>query len=57
MERYEVMGDFVILFPLDEIKRVHYYEELNVLGDIIKIALEKDHLEVKKIKVRIIQKA
>ncbi len=52
MEKYEVSGDFTIIFPLE--KGGNVYEEINMLHDVIKSALEKDHIKVKQINVRII---
>ena len=54
MQEYEVSGDFIILFPLEKGGRV--YEEINMLHDVIKNALEKDHIKVKRINVRIVEK-
>jgi len=54
MKEYEVLGDFIILFPLEKGGRV--YEEINMLNDVIRIALEKDHIKVKRINVRIVEK-
>lgn len=53
MKEYEVLGDFTILFPLEKGGKV--YEEINLLNDVIKIALEKDHIKVKRINVRIVK--
>ncbi|TES89942.1 MAG: hypothetical protein E3J87_11050 [Candidatus Cloacimonadota bacterium] len=53
MEEYEVLGDFIILFPLEKGGRI--YEEINLLNDVIRIALEKDHIKVKRINVRIVK--
>lgn len=54
MKEYEVSGDFTILFPLEKGGKV--YEEINLLHDVIRIALEKDHIKVKRINVRIVEK-
>ena len=54
MEKYKVSGDFTILFPLE--KGGNVYEEINMLHDVIRIALEKDHIKVKRINVRIVEK-
>ena len=56
MKKHEIMGDFVILFPLDSLAK-DVYETFSAIQDIIKIALEKDHIEVKKITVRIIKES
>ena len=50
---YEIAGTFVILFPLDNHKDT--YEEINFLQDIIRIALEKDHIKVKRIDVKVVK--
>jgi hypothetical protein len=55
MKEYEVSGDFTILFPLEKGGKV--YEEINMLQDVIRNALEKDHIEVRGINVRIVEKA
>lgn len=52
-KKYEVGGTFVILFPLDNHKDT--YEEINFLQDIIRIALEKDHIKVKRISVQVVK--
>ena len=52
---YEVAGTFTILFPLDNHKDT--YEEINFLQDIVRIALEKGHIKVKRIDVKIIKEA
>lgn len=52
---YEIAGTFLILFPLDNHKDT--YEEINVLQDIIRIALEKDHIKVKRISVQIVKES
>lgn len=54
MEDYKVSGDFIILFPLE--KGGNVYEEINMLNDVIRIALEKDYIKVKGINVRIVEK-
>ena len=54
MKDYEVSGDFIILFPLERGGNV--YEEINMLNDVIRIALEKDHIKVKRLNVRIVEK-
>jgi hypothetical protein len=53
MKEYEVSGDFTILFPLEQGGDV--YEEINMLRDVIRIALEKDHIKVKRLDVRIVE--
>jgi len=53
MKEYEVSGDFTILFPLE--KGGDVYEEINMLNDVIKGALEKDHIKVKRLNVRIVE--
>jgi hypothetical protein len=55
LENYKISGDFIILFPLEKGGKV--YEEINMLNDVIKIALEKDHIKVKRINVRIVEKS
>lgn len=50
---HEVAGTFLILFPLDNHKDT--YEEINFLQDIIKIALEKDYIKVKRITVQVVK--
>lgn len=50
---YEIGGTFLILFPLNNHKDT--YEEINFLQDIIKIALEKDHIKVKRISVQVVK--
>ena len=50
---HEIAGTFVILFPLDDHKDT--YEEINFLQDIIRIALEKDHIKVKRINVKVVK--
>ncbi len=55
MEKYEVSGDFIILFPLE--KQGNTYEEINMLQDVISNALREGHIEVKRITVRTVQKA
>ena len=52
MSECTVVGDFIIIFPLEKCGTV--YEEINMLNDVIKSALEKDHIKVKRINVRII---
>jgi len=54
MEKYEVSGDFTIIFPLE--KGGDVYEEINLLNDVIRNALEKDHIKVKRLNVRIVEK-
>jgi len=54
-KKYEVAGTFVILFPLDNHKDT--YEEINFLQDIIKIALEKDYIKVKRITVQVVKES
>ena len=54
MEKYEVSGYFTILFPLE--KGGNVYEEINLLNDVIRIALEKDHIKVKRVDVKIVEK-
>lgn len=53
MEKYEVMGDFVILFPLD--KGEDAYKKIDELQNAIKIALKNGHIKVMGINIRIIQ--
>ncbi len=54
---YEISGDFTFLFPLEEGQYRNTYEEINAMNDIARNALEKDHIKVKKINVRIIQES
>jgi len=52
-KEYEIAGTFTILFPLDNHKDT--YEEINFLQDIVRIALEKDHIKVKRINVQVVR--
>ena len=54
MKEYEVSGYFTILFPLE--KGGNAYEEINMLNDVIRIALKKDYIKVKRISVNVIEK-
>ena len=54
-KQHEISGTFSILYPLDDHKDT--YELINFLQDIIKIALEKDHIKVKRINVQIIKES
>lgn len=53
MKKYEVLGNFSIIFPLEKGGKV--YEEINMLNDVIRIALENGHIEVDKINVQIVR--
>ena len=52
MKECEVVGDFHVIYPLEKAGTV--YEEINLLKDVITSALEKDHIKVKRINVRIV---
>ena len=52
-KNYRIAGTFVVLFPIDNHKDTS--EEINFLQDVIRNALEKDHIKVKEINVQIIR--
>ena len=52
MKECEIVGDFHVVYPLEKAGTV--YEEINLLNDVIRNALERDHIKVKQINVRII---
>jgi len=56
MEKYEIMGDFIILFSLDS-KVKDSYEIINAVQDVLKLALERDFIKVKRLTVRSIKES